>query len=503
MVTQQTGQYYEKLISIEDVSDYSSSSGEENSVLNHALTQSGQQFQADINKLKRNSSVKFRKQWHEIIQRYSLIDDTVESDEIDLHTGKIIVDNGHIRSLADDGQTIDGVRIHRSIWAGDYDYERILKEEDRSQRHERKHKQKMRAKLKSEDRFHNSSPINTSDSEVLEDNLLLINLSPSKRLSISPLKRKASKLPSRFMLPSPVKRSMKIMGSSPEKETSSLLAESLPIKAGCARIEQIELENPDYDELYSVISDLTDNVSIALFSCAFPGCPFSSESKASYRAHLISNHATGLQRIGYPVSSTSRRQEVYHIPELTILKLNLHFPMQMNILPEIPYECKKKLVSGNCKKIFLNSDQLAEHQSKFPQECSIRKQVLLCPILGCDFMTDDGFKEWRTHVNSHESKLERVKFSDPERKGSNAELMDDIEDVFSDTVSSLDFSDDVADVTREQKGSGYVSKKISQKRSEKSNVALENIDEFWNYKSARPKHQALHLEIRTSDEEEE
>lgn len=465
-----SGQKYEKLIPIDDDDSGSFSSGAESPVSAGSLPQSG--IHIDINKLKQESSNRFRSKWYEIILRYSEVDDAVESDEIDLHTGKILVDNGHLRSLADEGQTIDGVRIHGSIWAGDYDYERVLKEESKSERLQRKLKQKMRELLKNEDRFfNNSSPLNTSDSEVLEDNLLLFNLSPNKRLSTSPIKRKAGLLPGGFLLP--VKK-------------SSLSNKSSPVKSNKTVVEEAhsESELEEYDELFLMISDLNHDVVVALYSCAFLKCPFSSESKASYKAHLLSRHRPELQRLGYPVSC-SLKEESYSISELSILKLNLHFPLNKHIPPGNPYECKRELSSGTCQKMFLTKNQLADHHHKHPRECSKRRQVLVCPILGCDFMTDGGFFEWRTHVNSHGS-VDRPNIPILNADRSKTEQMDNLEDVFSDSVSSLNFSEDEKEGTRETG----------------RNTTTQDIDEFWNSTPLQPKPLTLHFDIQTSDEEE-
>lgn len=434
-----THQRYEKLISLEDHSDVETSEDEVNDGWSDALANSGGQFEADINKLKHESSAKFRRRWHEIIARYSEVDDTVESDEIDLHTGKVTIDNGHLRSMAEDGQMINGVKIHGSIWAGDYDLGKIAREEDKVQRHKRKSKHKMREMLKSEDRFHTTSPFNTSDSEVLEDNLLLIGLSPSKKIETSPLKRKASMLPRGYLLSSPIKRSSSILHSSPIKSVGFNSNDNLPTKLDRARTK--DSAKSDHDELFSVVSDLTDSIQVALFSCAFPNCAFSSESKSAYRSHLLSRHTPELLRIGYPVPCTSHEQDDIHIPELTILKLNLHFPLQLHI-PEGPLECNKNISAGKCKRTFLNPEQLTEHHKRYPKECSTRRQILLCPLLGCAFMTDDGFEEWKAHVNTHNSASSNFKIIKPTPSGPAVDVMENVDDLFSDDVSSLDFSDD-------------------------------------------------------------
>ena len=42
-------------------------------------------------------------------------------------------------------------------------------------------------------------------------------------------------------------------------------------------------------------------------------------------------------------------------------------------------------------------EQLDQHQEA-GDECSDKRQVLFCPILGCGYLTDGGYKEWREHM---------------------------------------------------------------------------------------------------------
>lgn len=428
---------HEQLISLEEELDSSFSDVQETPNFSAPLPNSLPQFETDINKLKQQSLAKFKKRWHEILAKYSAVDDELQSDEIDLHTGKLVVDNGHLKSMAEHGQKINGVRVHGSIWAGDYDSDRDARVESQSERRKRKFKQKMRELLKSENRFHTSSSFNTTDEERDDKSIassptkrfgLLSNQSsplkssrnsPSKfptSLDLSPLKRKASLPPGYFSPTKKVQNSRKLE----EKE--------LPEKRNNMREEQtqdqaLQLDSPD--DLF-VVSDLTEPIPIALFSCAFPNCNFSSECKSTYRTHLLQKHQTELAQLGYPVASSSSQTLYGGIPELTVLKLILHFPLQISTLG--PFTCNKPLGRSKCHRVFVNPEQLARHREKYPRECC-KRQVLLCPLLGCEFMTDEGFGEWKTHVDSHEK---YVKIVEPA-----GDVMENVDDFFDDSETSL------------------------------------------------------------------
>lgn len=520
MENEPSGRSLETLISIDDSDDSSGYASEKTESLTYFLAQSSvENFEADVTKLKQDSSAKFKKRWEEIIQRYSKIDDDAESDEIDLRTGKITVDNGHLRSLAGEGQMINGVKLHSSIWTGDYDYDKMVKEESRLQTQERRAKHRMREKLKREDKFYNGSPL-AADSDSVADSVLVVDQSPTKRSTISPLKRKPS-LPAGYI--SPVKRSLvdslnllsprrdsrgsghmfsprhmssPMRGSyisSPMRSSSHISSPSSiypshirkSVSDNALTPGKLHFGSPTttHDELYSMVSDLNDNIQMSLYTCAFPGCRFSSEFKSAYRAHLLLNHASELNRIGYPVARESGVDVPdMTIPEMTILKLTLHFPLQLTISPEKPLGCLKQLAGGRCTKSFLSSKQLALHHEKYPSQCSTRRQVLLCPILGCHFMTDGGGEEWKIHVNSHLSKSNsRGDISNnrgelkPKMGIIDSGVMESLDDVFSDTVSSLEFSEDESKKT--------------------------NMDDFWTPKPATPESHRFKFDIVTSDEE--
>lgn len=432
---------HEHLISLEEELDSSFSDVQESPNFAAPLPSSLPQFETDINKLKQQSLAKFKKRWHEILEKYSSVDDELQSDEIDLHTGKLVVDNGHLKSMAEHGQKINGVRVHGSIWAGDYDFDRDARLESQSERRKRKFKQKMRELLKSENRFHTSSSFNITDEERDDRS---VGSSPTKRfgllsnqssplkssrsspmkfpgsLDLSPLKRKAS-LPHGYLSPTKKGQGSQKLGG------TEILEKRISPREEQAQEQPQEQSLPldSHDDLF-VVSDLTDSIPIALFSCAFPNCQFSSECKSTYRTHLLQNHQVELAQLGYPVANTTSHTLYGGIPELTVLKLNLHFPLQISTLG--PFTCNKPLGSSKCHRVFVNPEQLARHREQYPRECC-RRQVLLCPLLGCEFMTDEGFAEWKTHVESHEK---HVKIVEPA-----GDVMENVDDFFDDSESSM------------------------------------------------------------------
>lgn len=426
---------YEPLIPIEDGSS-SDEPDTNDQLLSSTLKHSGLQLQADISKLKQESTLRFKTRWDEIIAKYSSVDE-LESDEVDLATGEITIDNGHLRSLTTSGTEINGVKVNTSIWHGDYDDDRDLQKEKKREESQAKRKQKLREQLKMERKFHNPGVV-TSDSDVLEDNLVssspaksrrlyLGNSSPLKfhlespfKVGLSPLKLVSSPVKIGFsrqssdssLLASPTKR--RHVQKSPG-DSKGLGADRLePFDSGISQLllstpeNQHSSDNSEVDTLYLMISDLHEHTTVAVFNCAFNGCTFHSESKASYRAHLLSQHSGQLNQIGYPVTSADTSFKHHQIPELTILKLTLHFPLQVN-LPPIVRSCGLYIDNQQCLKVFADLKLLKLHQEGHPRGCSTRKQVFACPILGCDFLTDEGYAEFREHVIGHNGKKEETK----------------------------------------------------------------------------------------------
>lgn len=445
---------YGRLISLEKIED---SAGHED--INEALREDDEELEERLNTLKQESSARFVRRWDEIISKYSHIDDNTQSDEIDLQTGQIVKDNGHLRSLATDG-SLHGVQFQPSIWSGDYDFERVIRDEEKEYRNKKRAKAHLRRKLKLQQLFHTSpgdATLDSAASEPLQDNLLILSPSPTKKqrvIASSPIKKQRdtasttmknerntqSTLEDRALWSySPLPRSKDKSDADYRQDFHS----SSPIKhipsLPHLKYEEEEVYSSEIDSepdlLFLLMSDLVDTPRMAIFHCAL-GCSFTAETKSAYKDHLLSNHANLLFRIGYPVKVPKQPQVLRdHITELAILRLTLHFPLQVSI-PQKPIECGLNYGIGKCCRVFLDPEAAQKHRSSHPLKCSTRRQVFLCPILGCDYMTDGGYREWREHVLKHKEGQQSYPTNGTQ------EEVGDVSDIFSDSVSSLSFSEE-------------------------------------------------------------
>lgn len=350
---------------------------------------------SSIPHLKALSTRKFRDRWNDILARYAQIDDATESDEIDLATGRITVDNGHLRSLGD-ADLAAGATPHSSIWAEPPENARQAKRGPR--------KLPQKASRLGPTRLFGAGAVteapHSPSADSLEDNLSILS-SPVKRhrsVSLSPLKALAS----------PRGSDSEVYFRSPSKasaRTHSTLSSAT---------------KPEY-----LLTDMTVSPDQSLFTCAFRNCPFHSASKTSYRSHLLSRHTTELHHLGYPVTPHSPGRLV-HVPEVTLLRLNLHFPTRLELPPAAPYVCGMAIGELACQRTFLHLDALRAHKKEYPELCHSEPQVFLCPLLGCEFMTDAGYQDYVSHVASHRLALERLSSDKPET----------IADYFSDAENS-------------------------------------------------------------------
>lgn len=189
-MTATSGTSDRRLISLENNSHTVDPISPFSSIHDEKFTKSESQFHNHIDHLKKQSNKRFKDKWDEILHKYSQIDDEKESDEIDLITGKIVVDNGHLKSLQSDDYLIGLTRLEKSIWSEDYsprnDRRRIQREEQL--RADAKHKLKER--LKQSESFYNSkvSPLKSGRSDVPSDSFLELSPSPTKKQRNSPSK---------------------------------------------------------------------------------------------------------------------------------------------------------------------------------------------------------------------------------------------------------------------------------------------------------------------------
>lgn len=357
----------------------------------------------DLHRLKQQSTARFHRKWDDILAKYSQIDDTIELDEIDLSTGQIITDNGHLRSML--RAEYEEHNALSDIWSPGYDDEvEQLEPKDHILRISHASSSPLLRPRQGLDspRSDNllilgwsreSLPVRPALSlkrrSPLKDDTWSLKL--SRTSSSSPLKHLTTQA-SPPLLPTPkMKRGVFADHSSSEIGGFTLLDGS------------DDIDNFD-DSGYSLDSHY-DAGSLDLYSCAFPRCSFCSELKSQYRDHLLCSHVPLLQRIGYPIGELRRlpHPDSEAVLELTILKLALHFPLLVE-LPDVPFVCGRRMTSKNqtrtCRRVFFLAEGCRHH--KLHGRCSARRQVLRCPILGCDYICEEDYRMLKTHAKEHQ-----------------------------------------------------------------------------------------------------
>lgn len=356
----------------------------------------------DLHRLKQQSTARFHRKWDDILAKYSQIDDNAELDEIDLSTGQIITDNGHLRSML--GAEYEEHNALSDIWSPGYD--------DESEQSEPKESTCRKLHV-------SSSPLSRTRQGLdspRSDNLLILGWSreslPVKPLL--PLKRRSPLKDGAWSL-----KLSRTSSSSPLKRmTTEVSPPSLPTPTtrkgvytyhSSSEIGEVKLHDPsedidNFDDSGYSLDSHYDPGSLDLYSCAFPECSFCSELKSQYRDHLLRSHVPLLQRIGYPIGELRRlpQPDSEAVLELTILKLALHFPLLVE-LPDVPFVCGRRLNIKNqtrtCRRVFFLVDGCRHH--RLHGRCSARKQVLRCPVLGCDFICDEDYTMLTSHMNVH------------------------------------------------------------------------------------------------------
>lgn len=412
------------------------------------------EFQNEISKLKQQSTNRFKTRWEEILDKYSLIDDEKESDEIDLVTGDIITDNGHLRSLG--GSDVNGIKMAGNIWAPTYDWEGEIVRQKRNEKLQQDRKLKLKCKLKSLQLFDTqmSDPGNQEKRSYLPDNLLLLNPSPTKRTRLSPTKSSPIK-GDIFRDISPTRtRHSSIHSSSPVKgdflkdisptkgEVPTSLTKNIsPIKNGrksttdnkiqrdlfSENSNAFEITNSDGSESedesdnfapdpfyksspetskpestkFDVCSYIPSSTQFSIFDCAFDDCNYCTGNKQLYEAHLLEKHKHSLHFLGYPVQPGVVNNKPF-ISNRAAKKLYTQFPPYFQPPPLAitengdPITCRLQ-TDGNkrCKKSFLTVEGLNEHQNG--EFCSRNDQIYVCPLLGCNYTIKNEYLAWRNH----------------------------------------------------------------------------------------------------------
>lgn len=412
-----------------------------------------QEFQNDINKLKTASTLKFRNKWEEILQRYSKINDDLESDEIDLSTGEIIKDNGHLKSL-----NVGNHTSIKDVWSADFDAERDMKNARRRERSSQVRKNQIKQHLKAQDQFHinpnrQQSPTPTPTRKVSPDNILLLDPSPTKKQRISPTKKQEKQA---------VDLSPKLSGisdsdlevelleplnqSTPTKRHTDTLIDSTTrsktefdpfvdksstnseFKISSTIGKTLDIEE-DFDEEYLIVYLPQLNVNAAhysIYSCCFDDCEYTTGNREIFERHLLSKHRTELYHIGYPISADEiEKSKRVTLNSSIIDKVTGYFPLIQKV-PPLPlssdgkmFICGRRSSSNGraCRREFLSMDEWQDHKQRYPLHCSYKKQVHVCPVLGCGFMTEDGYKHYRQHfIDAEHHKPQLPKFYNRDRR---------------------------------------------------------------------------------------
>lgn len=549
--------------------------------------QTEKEFQSEINRLKAASSKRFKDKWEEILSKYAAIDDERESDEIDLITGKITIDNGHLSSLKShhssnhhDNNTHNHNRYNNvnNVWALNFDSERDAQNARNREKYMAKRKQRLKRDLKARDLFYNAShhsqisPIKTSksssppsnsrfgsarrslspDKNPSPDNILLLDPSPTKKQKLSPTKQplefpvdRASPLVSprafsdisdsehlytllkhppsssksegsrtRIDSSTPVKFSLEFNhekhqdgkdekkvnlntddGAGKYQEENPFLvspsSKSLNYKVTQSKsdVEKSDVnevneddEVVDFDEQYLIVNSpflhLTSTRS-RIFGCVFDDCHYTTGNKEIFKRHLLEKHRTELYIIGYPISINEiNRSKKPRITRTMIKRLSETFPLVQEV-PPLPlsgdgdmFTCGLAMnnTNLNCRREFLSIQELNYHQDNYPFKCSSKIQVYVCPVLGCGFMTDEGYFSWRSHfidMNHHTEHETRGHIVEDENKRYYEENVGDNEDEPSVSVNSTNVN------SPEQKVQGEFKITTDEEKRLSSNIVRE------------------------------
>lgn len=391
---------------------------------------SEQEFQQEINRLKQQSSKRFRDRWENILTKYTDIDDEKESDEIDLVTGKVIVDNGHLKSLKSFGRDTNGGFINHNVWSLEYDAERDMRQERRHENQQKLRKNRLKEELRARKNFHNQNPSKTSspnkspNRKVSPDNILLLDPSPTKKQKPSPLKVKTDQnhfkgLDKSLGLPN-------VSESENTTDDESVLdgfgdddSHNILIKRSNPFLEPVnsnnhshkvsaDNENSDSDEEFLIVSSPYLNIKTndnTIYLCVFGSCYYTTGNKDIFKRHLLDKHRPELYIIGYPLSKNDLPDTKF--PKVTHSMVNAiteMFPI-MHEVPPLPLSgdgemfCCGLPIKQNkkCTHEYVSRNELSLHQRNHPFDCSVKIQVYICPLLGCGFMSDDGYFSWRQH----------------------------------------------------------------------------------------------------------
>jgi hypothetical protein len=371
------------------------------------------EFYKQLNALNVKNNERFKLTWQDILNRYSKIDDEKESDEIDLATGKIVKDNGHLKSLMEK----ETKTLKPNIWA--------VEKELNSKRLE----------------HGEESGIPVQKRPGLLEDYLLLNPSPPKKTrvlhddDIDEISPTRAKVPLNYSYSSPPKLSFDNLAihNKQQDALSNLSSSSLeslqykqdehpftesPIRAKftTSRYQTSSSENSfsqnnhgtselEFADEYLIVSEIQSysGENEVLYDCYFNKCDYCTGNKILFKSHLLEKHKPQLQFLGYPIESV--KHSILELPNDSEIQrqISIHFPLKFEIPPlpsthsKHPLLCNHRMTeNATCKRWFLSFDELKRHLSS-GRHHSHRQQVIICPVLGCGFMTENGYMEWRSH----------------------------------------------------------------------------------------------------------
>ncbi|RLV84604.1 hypothetical protein JA9_000488 [Meyerozyma sp. JA9] len=366
-------------------------------------------FEKRVANLQARSRSRFRNQWEAILEKYSQIDDEKESDEIDLSTGEIITDNGHLRALARKNVSSSSLD---DIWSAN------LVEEPGQARPYMTSKSGQNTFISP---ARQPKDINeTRRSSSMKDNVLLLSPSPTKKARHSPPKTASPSrsTPSKFS--SPRLSSPRLSSTRLSSPPLSSPAANAPAYPGPEKIDHESLfhptrlfssassdkesfkHNPFLEQKTSryILCDLSAPTTDAVYHCAFHYCKFCTGNRSLYKEHLLKLHPNELKLIGYPIQRESVT-EVDSISPDTIENIGRVFPLTFDRLLQTDHliHCNMKLsLTERCRRVFFTLDELKEHQKT--GGCDSRLITFSCPILGCAHQTN-SFEALQDHFRTY------------------------------------------------------------------------------------------------------
>lgn len=401
---------------------------------NHNQTE--EELNQETKRLQAASREKFVNAWKKIFEKYEQIDDDKESDEIDIITGKIYKDNGHLRSLKQEGNHGSVLKLESDIWA-DVDEDEIQYNVKLSRIRRRRPKQ--------------NRP-DQKPTALLEDNLLLgpsptkkKKITPNNCHAISPSKNSINQddlhniSPTKGQVPSgpnytesPTKENLFNENKPPtDIFLKKLSFGNLPRNQGFSKLNLEDLSilssstqksDVDYDSNTSehsistqtdAISDFDDGTNVStgkstsstctqlrkftFYLCYF-NCDYCTGNKLLFENHLLDKHSPELKTLGYPVKVV---KQIPVINKAEVLKkITTHFPLSYAIPPPSTIENQHLILNKTNANVSLSNlvnNSKKETNHELNGVVNYEPSLLVCPMLGCGFTTNRGYSEWRNH----------------------------------------------------------------------------------------------------------